>query len=395
MSLQGSTRRSRLVGNMSVTRERERRARDVVRLFLCGDVMLGRGVDQILAHPGDPALRESLVKDARDYVALAERVDGPIPRPVDGSWPWGASLAALDAAVPDVRVVNLETAVSGSDDFAVGKAVHYRMSPDNLAGLLAADPDVCVLANNHVLDFGARGLVETLDVLTSAGLRTAGAGRDVDEARRPAAVPLDGGGRVLVFGWGMGSSGIPAEWAAAGGRPGVAFLPEPSSAAVGTVVDHIAEHRGADDLVVVSIHWGSNWGYEVPRSQVRLAHALIDEGVDVVHGHSSHHPRPFEVYRDRLVLYGCGDLINDYEGIAGREDYRADLRLLYLVSLARSTGAFLGLRMIPMQTRRMRLRRASRTDADWLRGRLDQVCAPFGVRIDGERQGGLTVRRAP
>ena len=366
----------------------------MVSLFLCGDVMLGRGVDQILAHPGDPRLRESLVTDARDYVALAERVNGRIPRPVDGSWPWGDSLAVLEGVAPDVRVINLETAVSGSDDFAAGKAVHYRMSPDNLTGVLAADPDVCVLANNHVLDFGTRGLEETLDVLNSAGLRTAGAGRDVDEARRPAAVPLEGGGRVLVFAWGMASSGIPAEWDAAGGMPGVAFLPELSSAAVGTVVDRIAEHRRDDDLVVVSIHWGSNWGYEVPRSQVRFAHALIDEGVDVVHGHSSHHPRPLEVYRDRLILYGCGDFINDYEGIAGREDYRADLRLLYLVSLARSTGAFLGAQMIPMRTRRMQLRHASRTDLDWLRGRLDRVCSPFGVRIDGERRGGLTVRPA-
>ena len=61
----------------------------LVTLFLCGDVMLGRGVDQILPHPGDPTLRQGYVRDARTYVGLAEAVNGPVPRPVDFSWPWG------------------------------------------------------------------------------------------------------------------------------------------------------------------------------------------------------------------------------------------------------------------------------------------------------------------
>jgi poly-gamma-glutamate capsule biosynthesis protein CapA/YwtB (metallophosphatase superfamily) len=370
-------------------------AEGAVTLFLCGDVMLGRGVDQILAHPGDPRLRERLITDARDYVTLAERINDPIPRPVDGSWPWGDALPVLDDLAPDVRVINLETAVTSSDDFAAGKAVHYRMSPDNLACLLAVDPDVCVLANNHVLDFGVKGLEQTLDVLSSASLRSAGAGRDEEQARRPATVPVEGGGRVLVFAWGMASSGVPVTWDATRRSPGVAFLREPSVAAVDKVADHISKYRRTGDIIVASLHWGSNWGYDITRDQVRFAHALIDEGVDVVHGHSSHHPRPLELYRDRLILYGCGDLINDYEGITGHEKYRADLRLLYLVSLDGSTGELVGLRMIPMRARQLRLRHASSSDLDWLRDRLDRVSRPFDVRIDRERKGALTVRSLP
>lgn len=142
----------------------------LVTIFLCGDVMLGRGVDQILPHPGDPTLREAYVLDARDYVELAEAVNGPIPRPVDFSWPWGDALPVLDAEVPDARVVNLETSITRSDEFAPGKAVHYRMNPANLPCLRAALPDACVLANNHVMDFGRWGLEETLDVLAEARL---------------------------------------------------------------------------------------------------------------------------------------------------------------------------------------------------------------------------------
>ncbi|GAB3904645.1 hypothetical protein GCM10027612_72870 [Microbispora bryophytorum subsp. camponoti] len=195
-------------------------AGDPVTLFLCGDVMLGRGVDQILPHPGDPALEESSVRDARAYVELAEAANGPIPRPVGYSWPWGDALEVLDEAAPDVRVLNLETSVTRGRDFAPGKQVHYRMNPANLPALAVARPDVCVLANNHVLDFGVQGLTETLDALAEAGLDQAGAGRDEDEARRPAVVALPGGGRVLVFAVAMPSSGVPGEWAAARDRPG-------------------------------------------------------------------------------------------------------------------------------------------------------------------------------
>jgi len=117
------------------------------------------------------------MRDARGYVELAEAVNGPIPRPVDFSWPWGDALRVLDDVAPDVRVINLETSITRSDDVAHGKAVHYRMTPENTPGLTAGRPDVCALTNNHVLDFGYDGLADTLDALAAAGIRTVGAGR--------------------------------------------------------------------------------------------------------------------------------------------------------------------------------------------------------------------------
>ncbi|MET9662647.1 CapA family protein [Streptomyces sp. NPDC006510] len=364
----------------------------VVTLFLGGDVMLGRGVDQILPHPGDPALREAYIRDARAYVDLAEAASGPIPRPVGFRWPWGEALLVLDDAAPDVRVVNLETAVTGDGDFAPGKSVHYRMSPANLPCLAAARPDVCALANNHVLDFGPRGLHETLDALADAGLRTAGAGRDEVRARQPAIVPLGTGGRVLVFSFGMPSSGIPKDWAATGQRVGVDVFAEPSAAAASAFADRLRQVRRPGDITVASVHWGPNWGYEVSRSEVCFAHVLLDAGVDVVHGHSSHHPRPLEVYRDRFILYGCGDLVDDYEGIGGYESYRDDLRVLYLVSVEADTGRLVDARMVPLQACRMRLERASPEDTEWLRAVLDRHSRDFGTRVDGGPDGTLTLR---
>ncbi len=367
-------------------------ADDVITMFLCGDVMLGRGIDQVLPHPGNPTLWESHIRDARDYVELAERVNGPIPRPVDVDWPWGDALQVLFAASPDARIINLETSVTRSADIAAGKRVHYRMEPDNLPSLTVARPDVCVLANNHVLDFGRSGLAETLDALSDAGLPVAGAGYDIVAAGAPARVPVSGDdGQVLVFGVGAATSGIPDGWAATDDRSGVWFVGEPSATTAAGVIARIEQHRRRGDVVVVSIHWGSNWGYGVPHRMVEFAHALVDGGVDVVHGHSSHHPRPIEVYRDRLILYGCGDFINDYEGITGHETYRGDLRLAYLASVSRATGALVGLRMVPLQARRLRLDRATRDDAGWLQHTLDRISRPFGSAVHLEPNEDLVV----
>lgn len=360
-------------------------------LFLCGDVMTGRGVDQILPHAGDPQLWESGARDARTYVGLAEILNGPIIRPVDFSWPWGDALQTLDRVAPDVRVINLETSITTSSDAAWGKAVLYRMAPGNLGCLTVARPDVCVLANNHILDFGTRGLEETLDVLAAAGIPAVGAGRDAIEAARPAAVTVEGG-RVIVFSFGTQSSGVPRHWAATQDRPGVDLLPNLSDATADAVADRVRQVKKTGDIVVASIHWGSNWGYTVPADQVSFAHRLIDHGVDIVHGHSSHHPRPIEAYHGKLILYGCGDLIDDYEGIDGYEEYRGDLRLLYFASIEPGTGKLEQLRMAPMQARQLRLHRASSDDTAFLRGVLQRGSHGFGSRVALATDGMLVLR---
>jgi poly-gamma-glutamate capsule biosynthesis protein CapA/YwtB (metallophosphatase superfamily) len=143
------------------------------------------------------------------------------------------------------------------------------------------------------------------------------------------------------------------------------------------------------DVVVVSVHWGSNWGYRVSSEERLFAHRLVEGGVDVVHGHSSHHPRPIEVYRDRLILYGCGDFIDDYEGIGAHAEYRDDLRVMFFVSLEPVTGALASLTMTPLQACRMRLVNASDDDAAWLRRVIDEISAPFGTRIELHPNGTL------
>nr|WP_255396479.1 CapA family protein [Mycobacterium sp. E3247] len=354
----------------------------VVTVLLGGDVMLGRGVDQILPHPGDPELREHYLRDAGGYVRLAERANGPIPRPVDWRWPWGEVLTLLDEAALDVRLINLETTITARGEFAHGKAVCYRMHPDNLPALTALRPDVCALANNHILDFGRHGLAHTVSALTGAGIRGVGAGADLPTARQPVVLDIPNKRRVTVGSVAMPSAGVPVSWAAHHDRPGVRLIRD---ASVRGVADEVAADVLADkrdgQIAIVSVHWGSNWGYALAESDVAFAHRLIDAGVDVVHGHSSHHPRPIEIYRGRPILYGCGDVIDDYEGIGGHEAYRADLRLLYLTRTDPATGELVSLQMIPLRVRRMRLERAPRDEAEWLRATIEQASSRFGLRV--------------
>src|SRR5262245_26904023 len=102
-----------------------------ITLCLCGDVMTGRGVDQVLPHPSNPRLHESYVKSALEYVTVAESIHGRIARPVHFAYPWGEALAEMDRLGPDVRILNLETSITTSEDYEP-KGINYRMHPANM-----------------------------------------------------------------------------------------------------------------------------------------------------------------------------------------------------------------------------------------------------------------------
>lgn len=353
------------------------------RLFFAGDVMTGRGIDQVLPFPGDPTLHEAWVRDARDYVRLAERHSGAIRRPLGFGELWGDLAGELDRLAPAVRIVNLETSITRRGEPWPDKEVRYRMTPENVGCLVAGRVDVCTLANNHVLDYGPEGLDDTLATLAAAKIAAPGAGRDREEAQRPAIVALEGGARVVVLAIGSESSGIPPAWGAREDRPGVDLLADLSERSIAALCARIEALDRPGDILVVSIHWGSNWGYHVPPSHALLAHRVIDAGADVVHGHSSHHPRPIEIYRGRPIFYGCGDLVNDYEGIEdpAHDSFRAELALAYSPEIEPTTGELVALTMSPMRIRKLRLERAAPEDADWLARTLDRVSEPFGAHV--------------
>lgn len=368
-----------------------------IRLFLAGDVMLGRGIDQILPHSVNPRLKEPAVSDARQYVELARAAGASIPESVSLDYVWGDALAELKNRSPRYRIINLETSITTSSQYDPTKRIHYRMHPANRNILTAAQIDVCALANNHVLDFGTNGLSATVSNVKKSGVRTVGAGEDASQAGAPVLLDLAENRRLLVFAYAAVTSGVPPEWQAGDKSPGVCVLPQFSAADADGPLDaaatEILTRKRRGDHVVVSIHWGPNWGYGVDEAERYLAQGLIDSGAaDIVWGHSSHHPRPIEVYRDRLILYGCGDLLNDYEGIRGREEYRPELVLLYFPEIDGRSGKLLRLTMTPMRIKGFRLSSVDEEDARWMQETLSGHSEPYGAAVTLRDDGRLELK---
>lgn len=353
-----------------------------IKIFLCGDVMTGRGIDQILPHPSLPEIYESYMHNAAGYIEIAEQINGPIPKPVNYPYVWGDALLEWQRMAADVKIINLETSVTRSDDYWQGKGINYRMHPQNIACITAAQVDCCVLANNHVLDWGYAGLTETLDTLQQAKLHYVGAGENRARASAPAVLEVAQKGRVIVFSFGCENSGIPREWQATADKAGVNLLEDFSDDSVAKIAQRIIEVKQANDIVVFSIHWGGNWGYEIPQEHIHFAHKLIEHAaVDIIHGHSSHHVKGMEIYNGKPILYGCGDFLNDYEGIGSYKQYRGDLALMYFVNMEPSTGKLISLDMIPTQVKNFQIHRAIKQDAEWLTQVLQRESAKLGSAV--------------
>jgi poly-gamma-glutamate capsule biosynthesis protein CapA/YwtB (metallophosphatase superfamily) len=150
------------------------RKTNLITLFLSGDVMTGRGMDQVLPYPSDPIFYEPYMKDARGYVEIAEKTSGPIKKPVNFDYIWGDTLEELERVAPDLRIINLETSITKSGDYWKAKEIHYRMNPENIPCLTAAKINYFPLANNHVLDWGYSGLKETLETLMRVNMEPHG-----------------------------------------------------------------------------------------------------------------------------------------------------------------------------------------------------------------------------
>lgn len=379
---------------MAAIQSRSSKAR-LVTLFLCGDVMTGRGIDQILPNPNEAWLLEPAMDSALEYIAAAEAITGPLPRSASFNYIWGDALAELERVRPAVRIINLETAVTASPEAWPQKEIHYRMHPANVPCLEVAGIDCCVLANNHVLDWGRSGLEETLRTLHGAGIRTAGAGANETEAAAPAILDVLDGARVLVFGFALKSSGVPRDWRATPQHSGVNWLEDLSARSLEVISRQISRHQREGVIVVASIHWGGNWGFGVSGQEQEFAHRLIDTvGVDLVHGHSSHHVKGIEIYQRKAIFYGCGDLLNDYEGIGGQESFRPDLALMYFPTIDLETGDLASMRMTPMRRQHFRINKGSPDAVAWLTATLGQECARLGTRIVPQPDGRLALQWA-
>jgi poly-gamma-glutamate synthesis protein (capsule biosynthesis protein) len=320
----------------------------MIRLVLLGDVMLGRGVDAALER--EPA-----------------------------EYPWGDTLAILRRA--DLRICNLECAISdrGLPWRDPPRAFHFRSAAKNVETLRRAGVNAVVLANNHVLDFGAEALEDTLALLDGADIARAGAGRNLAEAAR-VAVLESGGFRVGLLAF---TDNEPA-WAAAGGDPGVYHVEaDAASASARGLLDRAAEAARRVDALVVSAHWGPNWGETPPMEHVALAHALLEAGARVVFGHSPHVLRAVEPGRGGVVLYSAGDFVDDY---AVDPVERNDWSAIFEVDL--DEHAVRVVRAVPTVIRGCRACVAHGPERDAIARKLARLCLERGSTTEWDEGAG-------
>lgn len=315
------------------------RSPDQLRLLVGGDLMLGRGIDAIrpVHNPADFGKVDA--RHPSITIAWAKARGMAVPQNASAHELWGEALEPILASNADLTLFNLETAVTSRDCW-VPKTYNFRMHPAGLDVLTVAGIRCVSLANNHVLDFGLPGLLDTLQALRRRGIALAGAGLNARLASAPRALPLPDGRRVLVFAMACANAGCRAWNAALAHRPGIALLPDLEPATASAVCRLIQYYRQPNDLVVVSIHWGGNWPEQIPVLMRNFAQRLIRQaGVNLIHGHSSHGPLEVEQIDKALVLYGCGDVLNDYEGRPDLLSRHGDLGTLFVADFNTSNLA--------------------------------------------------------
>ncbi|MDW7981972.1 MAG: CapA family protein [Thermomicrobium sp.] len=320
------------------------------RIAFVGDVMLGRLVNRVL-------------------------------RDVLPQFVWGDVLPVLLGA--DARIANLECVLSDRGEPWPGKRFVFRSDRKNVAVLAAAHITAVSLANNHVLDFGDEALREMLESLDATGIARAGAGRDEEEARRPARFVVAGCRCAFVA-----VTDNEPTWQAGPDYPGTFVAPcDLDDERFASLCDLVRGETASNDVVIVSYHWGPNWGERPLPEHVRVGRALIEAGARIVYGHSPHVTRGVEFYRDGAILYSCGDFVDDY---AVDEVERNDESFVFIAVIDRA--AVTEVRLVPTIIVDFQARRSDPVRAARQCERMRRLCAELGTRVDWLPEG-LLLRR--
>ncbi|HEY3374026.1 MAG TPA: CapA family protein [Candidatus Aquicultor sp.] len=318
-----------------------------VTLAFVGDVMLGRGVNEEIEH------------HAPEYF-------------------WGTTLPVLHSA--DAVITNLECAITNHTMEWQGspKAFYFRASPKAVDVLRVANIRCVSLANNHILDFEEQGLLDTLQCLDEADICYAGAGKNLDEARMPAIMDVNGTALAII-----GATDNEPDFAA-NANPGTNYIEiATDTATLPPLEQEIASARqmGAKNIIL-SLHWGPNMVASPPQRFRDFAHAVTDLGVDILHGHSAHIFQAVEAYKRGLIMYDTGDFIDDY---AIDPVLRNDWSFIFLVSID-AEGPH-SLKMLPVVLSYAQVNLATGTEFRVICDRMKHLCERFNTRVIDVPQG--------
>jgi len=288
-------------------------------------------------------------------------------------WFWGDVLPMLGRA--DAVIANLEGPITNSDTRwrRSWKAFHFRADPDAVRILQCGNVRFVCLANNHMLDFSEAGLLDTMSALDAAGIGHTGAGRDATEAAAPAILELPG----LTVGL-MAATDNMRDFAAAPDRPGTNYIEMTDGPEQLQWVERSvrALRQAGAGLVVLSLHWGPNMRLSPPRSFRRFAHAAVERGVDVIHGHSAHVVQAVERHGQGVILYDTGNVIDDY----WKFPFRATITS-FVFQLDVEAGRPVRLDLVPVRIHSAPLSLARGRSLEAIKARMVSLCAGFGTPL--------------
>jgi len=235
---------------------------------------------------------------------------------------WGNTLSVFKP--DDILIGNLETTLTTANSIWPNKAFNFKLDPTYSYILKQPNFNFLSLANNHVLDFRLNGLSSTLSTLSQLNILHAGAGIDLEQARRPAIIRLSNGIRLHIISaadhysyWAAGSNNPPYK-----GKEGIFWFNFNNPINLLSYVQDYSRQLSSPDVLMVSLHWGPNWESTVSERKKYLAQQLVMSGVKIIHGHSAHHLQPVDMINDSLVFYSMGDFIDDY---AIRPEYNSNI----------------------------------------------------------------------
>jgi poly-gamma-glutamate capsule biosynthesis protein CapA/YwtB (metallophosphatase superfamily) len=275
----------------------------------------------------------------------------------------------------DAAIVNLECCISErGEPWEPGrKPFHFRAPPRAVDALSAAGVRAVWLANNHALDFGPIALLDTFEHLASAGIAWAGAGPELETARRGTAVRV---GEVTI---GLvGFADHPHDFAAGSDSPGIAFTALDREGPPDWLLHEVHALAGRCDVVIAGPHWGPNMNPSPLPHHPSVARALVEAGADAVAGHSAHVFQPVDVASGAAICYDLGDLLDDYQV---DPVLRNDLGVLALLRPADR------LQLVPLKLEFTQTTLAQGDDHAWVVGRVLDGCRRRGtdVRVEGDR----------
>ena len=311
-----------------------KQASDMVTLIFAGDTMLGRMVDKVIQTNGH-------------------------------SYVWGDTLPILKDA--DLRIINLETTFTKSRQ-KIPKVFNYKSNPKNVTALKKAYIDVVSIANNHIKDFDNEGLLETIQTLDDAQIRHVGAGIDASDSQKPVIITKNN----ITIGI-LGATDNEPGWRATENNPGTYYF---HINELDQLLNAIRALKKEVDVLVVSLHWGPNMRTQPTPAYIDAAHAMINAGADIIHGHSAHIFQGIEVYKNKLILYDTGDFVDDY-----RVDplLRNDWSFLFLVTITKNN--IVSVKLVPTVINTMQVTLAKQSEKDKIIARMQELSKQFGTTI--------------